>query len=168
MRDRLTRAAYIHLFIYHSNTLPQQKRLKPPQPAPAEKLAKMSSTPPVPTSGKPRSADRSPYLAPKPLTSTTKEDGQPPVDPSDLANAMKNLNTLQSVKTPAGSAAPSAATSPDVSGSNSPNPPGQLQLEGLDKLIQQNPLAMPAGEGKLEGKTISVPGTPHFGAQSEL
>lgn len=85
----------------------------------------------------------------------------PPVDPNTLADAMKNLNTLRSVKTPAGSAAPSAATSPAASGSNSPAATGQAQLDGVEKILQGN-------AGALENKTVSAPGTPHFGAQTEL
>jgi hypothetical protein len=140
----------------------------------------MAPNPSVPMPSKPRSADRSPLL--KPLASLSAERRIPPVDPVSLANAMDQIDNLRLVKTPAGSTAPSAAASPDASGSNSPVQPGKLQLEGVEKVLQQSlaqaprqqmgaqtqvPTSIPMPESK-DVSATSAPATPHFGAQTEL
>lgn len=130
----------------------------------------------VPLPSKPRSADRSPQL--KPLASLSAERRIPPVDPASLANAMDQIDNLRLV-TPSASTAPSAAASPDASGSNSPAQSTQMQLEGVEKVLQQSlggqsqtksqaPTSVPMPEGKMDVKATSAPGTPHFGAQTEL
>ena len=118
-----------------------------------------------------------------------------PVDPSVLANAIGKLDTLRKVKTPSASTAPSAATSPAASGASSPNP-GGLPTHGLSQTVMLQGAGQPAGgvpvtlqmapasqpatpavTGQTPGQqqamdvkisAASAPGTPHFGAQSEM
>jgi 6-phosphofructo-2-kinase/fructose-2,6-biphosphatase 2 len=78
-----------------------------------------------------------------------------PVEPAVLADAISKLDTLRMTKTPGASGATSPAASVSASGASSPNVTG---LPGVDKVT---PLAP-------DGKTISAPGTPHFGAQTEM
>jgi hypothetical protein len=113
-------------------------------------------------------------LKPLATLSTGTESRLPPVDAASLANAMDQIDNLRLVKTPAGSAAPSAATSPDASGSNSPAQGAQMQLDGVENVLRQNsnsgqaPTSIPMPDSKVDMKAVSAPGTPHFGAQSEL
>lgn len=85
---------------------------------------------------------------------------------------MDQIDNLRLVKTPAGSAAPSAATSPDASGSNSPAQGAQMQLDGVENVLRQGqgqpPSSISMPDSKVDMKAASAPGTPHFGAQSEL
>lgn len=110
-------------------------------------------------------------------------DDHTPVDPQTLADAMANLDTLRKVKTPSASAAPSAATSPVGSGASSPNPTG-IPTHGLSQTVMMQSASQPAGQGvpvSLQmqqgpggvqevkvSRPSSAPGTPHFGAQSEM
>lgn len=71
---------------------------------------------------------------------------QIPVEPVVLAEALSKLESLRT------SAAPSAATSPVASGASSPNHPG---IPSVTERIAMD-------------KSSSVPGTPHFGAQTDL
>lgn len=120
-----------------------------------------------------------------------------PVDPQVLASAMADLNTLRNVKTPSASAAPSAATSPAASGASSPNPGGipthgmtqTVMLQGagapsggVPMTLQMQPATQPPApavpgtsqqqqQGAVDVKMSrpsSAPGTPHFGAQTEM
>jgi hypothetical protein len=72
--------------------------------------------------------------------------GQPKPEPGVLADAISQLQSLRT------SAAPSRATSPVASGASSPHAPG---VPGVAERIA------------LE-RQPSVPGTPHFGAQTDL
>lgn len=141
----------------------------------------MSSTPPtsIPAPKTVKSANRSPALVPQPMapitgnapSSLSPASSRPkPVDPAVLADAMKNLDTLRQTKTPTASAAPSAAVSPAASGSSSPQPSGQLQLENVETVLQKGAQTQPAPTppSGIDSKGISAPGTPHFGAQTEL
>lgn len=71
---------------------------------------------------------------------------QAPVEPGVLAEAISKLESLRT------SAAPSRATSPVASGASSPHVPGVPTVSERIALDVQP----------------SVPGTPHFGAQTDL
>ena len=83
-----------------------------------------------------------------------------PVDPSVLADAILKLDNLRLAKNP------SSATSPNVSGNtsgaSSPNAGGVTGATGFLGLKEVTPVIPP------EGRAVSVPGTPHFGAQTDL
>lgn len=74
------------------------------------------------------------------------EEEEAPVEPGVLAEA---INKLESLRT---SAAPSRATSPIASGASSPHAPGVPTVAERIALERQP----------------SQPGTPHFGAQTDL
>jgi hypothetical protein len=74
------------------------------------------------------------------------ETEQAPVEPGVLADAISQLESLRT------SAAPSRATSPVASGASSPHAPGVPTVAERIALDRQP----------------SVPGTPHFGAQTDL
>ena len=71
---------------------------------------------------------------------------QPKPEPGVLADAISQLQSLRT------SAAPSRATSPVASGASSPHAPG---VPGVAERIALD-------------RQPSVPGTPHFGAQTDL
>lgn len=96
-----------------------------------------------------------------PPLSASKEQ-HPSVEPEVLADAISKLDTLRQ-KTPAGT----AATSPVASGASSPNP---LGLPSAEKLVAavQDARSGPGPVTGTAGGVGSVPGTPHFGAQTDL
>lgn len=85
------------------------------------------------------------------------------VEPAVLADAMSKIDCLRQ-KTPGST----AATSPVASGASSPNPVGLPTAERIVAAVQD----ARSGPGPVTGEpgkgTTSVPGTPHFGAQTGL
>lgn len=77
---------------------------------------------------------------------STGDGEQTPVEPGVLAEAISKLESLRT------SAAPSRATSPVASGASSPH------AAGVPSVAER--IAM--------DRQPSVPGTPHFGAQTDL
>ncbi|WRT70241.1 uncharacterized protein IL334_007236 [Kwoniella shivajii] len=144
----------------------------PPPPAPnkgksplltATKSPTGSASSKSPTSSP--STARSPRIKPLPMTgipatsSANDDKNRLPVDPEVLANAVSKLDMIRSapapmsqVNSPAVTPGASGASSPKFFGAtgNGPSIPGTLER-------------LPSTDGK-----ASVPGTPHFGAQSEL
>lgn len=117
-------------------------------------LDDMSMPPPAGPSMKSAKA-KSPQLA----QNTKMPDQHGPVAPAILAEAISKLDTLRLSRTNSQSKSPSPSTSP-ASGSSSPDlVQGAVNTEKMVNAIA-NAVA--------EGRTVSVPGTPHFGAQSEM
>jgi len=88
-----------------------------------------------------------------------------PVHPAVLADAISKLDTLRLSRTPSTSASAltSSSNSP-TSGSTSPVvPPTMPSHEAIVNAVAHHAL-----EGKPISVPASVPGTPHFGAQSEM
>ena len=85
------------------------------------------------------------------------------VEPAVLADAMSKIDTLRQ-KTPAGT----AATSPVASGASSPKPLGLPSAEKLVAAVQDARSGPGPVTGTSGGGAMSVPGTPHFGAQTGL
>lgn len=106
------------------------------------------------------------------------------VEPAVLADAMSKIDTLRQAKTPIST----APTSPALSGQSSPNPLGTLPAIPSDDKIMAAVQAAREGPGPVTGNRtgaapamspgsmpsttpgggISVPGTPHFGAQTGM
>ncbi|WVF73002.1 hypothetical protein IAT40_007820 [Kwoniella sp. CBS 6097] len=110
----------------------------------------------------PASASRSPRMKPMTGISTQLDQHQQKkgVDPSVLADAVSKLDMIRSAPAPMSTVTTPAVT-PGASGASSPNyfvPPGAITPAGV------NPDKLPSAD---PGK-ISAPGTPHFGAQTEL
>jgi hypothetical protein len=133
----------------------------------------MSMPPPqggAPKPNKPRSPMLRPLGPNSLMTEITPSNPPPaasdqdhgPVEPAVLADAINKLDTLRQ-KTPAGT----AATSPVASGASSPNPMGLPSAERIVAAVQD----ARSGPGPVTGTPggpTSVPGTPHFGAQTGL
>jgi 6-phosphofructo-2-kinase/fructose-2,6-biphosphatase 2 len=115
----------------------------------------MSMPPPSGPSKKARSPSIVRTQAPNSLMSDLSELRKP-VEPGVLADAISKLDTLRMTKTPGASVAASAATSPAASASASGASSPKAGVE------RANPL------GSDVKTPTSVPGTPHFGAQTEM
>ena len=101
------------------------------------------------------------------------EDAVVPVEPAVLAEAINKLDTLRM------SQPHSAATSPSASGASSPNPVGPPTMTPSSHHYPPTP-SLPHGVGQAvaaahavaggaaTNPNPSVPGTPHFGAQTEM
>lgn len=137
-----------------------------PAPKPA------SSSKPIPSPSKPAPLKQLSSITPDPSASASSKSKKIPVDPGVLADAMKNLDTLRSTKTPSVSATPSQHTSPAASGASSPSGSVMRQLEGVEKVLKMDPTSASAAAGVAvvteQAKVVSAPDTPHFGAQTEL
>ncbi|ORY33454.1 6-phosphofructo-2-kinase-domain-containing protein [Naematelia encephala] len=127
----------------------------PPPPAPMTSLPRSQSQS---RGSKTPKTPRSPNLRPSSSNSLMSDLNVPPipVEPQVLENAIKNLDVLRSTKTPSSTTAPS----PAASGASSPS---GSHMPGADKVAAAIGAALSG-----EPKTISAPGTPHFGAQSDL
>lgn len=85
------------------------------------------------------------------------------VEPAVLADAINKLDNLRQ-KTPS----TTAATSPVASGASSPNPVGLPTSESIVTAVQDARNGPGPVTGPSQGAPVSVPGTPHFGAQTGL
>lgn len=131
----------------------------------------------LPPSGPSKTKPRSPPLRPlgpnslmteitptnlPPATAGTSPPNPSTPGPHELADAMSKIDNLRQ-KTPS----TTAPTSPNASGASSPNPVG---LPSAEKIVQavQDARNGPGPVTGTPGGVTSVPGTPHFGAQTGL
>ncbi|WVQ67006.1 uncharacterized protein L199_005198 [Kwoniella botswanensis] len=142
--------------------------MPPPPPPHKGKSPQLSASDPPSANSNTKSPSLSPSKARSPRTKPLQMTGITPpapptntgksVDPEVLADAVSKLDMIRSAPAPM-SQVNSPAVTPGASGPSSPRlfgiPGGANMPTGLER--------MPSTDGK-----SSVPGTPHFGAQTEL
>lgn len=99
---------------------------------------------------------KSPQLRPSGSNTLISDFQGGPVEPHVLADAISKLDNLRLVRTPS-----TTNNGSPASGASSPKP---VSLPGADNMAA----TMAGMEGVKTAGQGSVPGTPHFGAQSEL
>jgi 6-phosphofructo-2-kinase/fructose-2,6-biphosphatase 2 len=111
-------------------------------------------------------ASKSPQLRPTGPNSLLSDLSQQnePVPPTVLADAISKLDNLRLSRTPSATSNPT----PSASGASSPN---NIGLPGVEKVVAglgMTGVTSTVGNELGARGAVSVPGTPHFGAGSEM